>query len=101
MSNRGYCLGNCGCESKKNEEKGEEFGEFEEEEEGECLEMKGGEKRRVLKCLQVDLSFKKVFNGSNESKCSNTSSGNRLHILGSISFDNTIFLFSIISEYLL
>lgn len=36
--------------------------------------MKGGEKRRVLKCLQVDLSFKKAFNGRNESKCSNTSS---------------------------
>lgn len=95
VSNKGYCLGNCGCESKKNEEKGEEFGELEEEE-GECLEIKGGENKRVLKCLQVDLSFKKVFNGRNESKYSNTSSGNLLHIFGSISLANTIFLFSIL-----
>lgn len=47
--------------------------------------MKEGEKRRDLKCLQVDLRLKNVFNGRNERTRSRMSSGNLLHISGSIS----------------
>lgn len=83
VSNRGYFRENCGCESKKNEEKAEGEGE----EDGEYLEMKGGEKTRELKCLQVDLKLMKVFNGRNESTRSSRSSGIRLHIFGSICCD--------------
>ncbi|CAI9777183.1 unnamed protein product [Fraxinus pennsylvanica] len=77
---REYLWRNCGCERRMKDEKGEE-------DDGECFEMKQGEKRRELKFLQVDLRFKKVFNGRNDSTLSRSSSGSRLHIPGSISIE--------------
>ncbi|CAI9763061.1 unnamed protein product [Fraxinus pennsylvanica] len=62
-----FCI-NCGCERRMKDEKGEE-------DDGECFEMKQGEKRRELKYLQVDLRFKKVFSGRNDSTLSRSSSG--------------------------
>ncbi|CAA2968381.1 Hypothetical predicted protein [Olea europaea subsp. europaea] len=75
---RGHFWRNCGCERRMKDEKGEE-------DEGECFEMKQGEKRIELKFLQVDLRFKKVFRGRNDSTLSRSSSGSWLHIPGSIS----------------
>lgn len=40
--------------------------EEKDEEERECFEMKQGVNKRELKCLQVDLRSRNVFNGKNE-----------------------------------
>lgn len=88
VSKSGDLQWNWGWESKRNEEKCEE-----EEEDEVNFETKEGEKIRVLKCLQVDVRLKKVFNGKNDRTCSRTSSGNLLQILGSIFLEIFKFFF--------